>query len=100
MVVTTTKRTKSAAQILEQGAMTYRVRNAHYRNNYHEHGDVMKALFPVGVKLTSPEDQARFGVLTQCVAKLTRYAAQWPKGHADSAHDLMVYAAMLEELTP
>ena len=42
----------------------------------------------------------RLGVFVQCISKVARYASSLPKGgHLDSAHDLMVYAAMLEEVT-
>jgi len=32
------------------------------------------------------------------VAKLTRYAQNWPDTHIDSVHDMGVYAFMLESL--
>jgi hypothetical protein len=92
---------KVAPDILEAGAATYRERNSQYGDNYLKFGKVMMALFPHGVELCSVEQWNRFGVFVQCVSKLTRYAAQAESGHfhRDSAHDLMVYAAMLEELS-
>ena len=50
--------------------------------------------------ITTPEDANRLHVFVAAVTKLQRYAHNWTRGgHADSAHDLQVYAAMLEEFT-
>lgn len=71
-----------------------------YGQNYVVHGDVMLALFPDGVNLKTKEEHRRFGVLTQIVGKLTRYANQFSNGgHRDSAKDMIVYSALLEKLT-
>ena len=60
----------------------------------------MAAIFPKGLELDSFESHNRFGILVQCVSKIMRYAENLDQGgHRDSAHDLSVYAAMLEELT-
>lgn len=89
-----------APEILEAGAATFRARNAAYGNDYHRFGELMQAMFPGGIE---PQDEAgwsRLGVFVMCLGKLGRYAAQFERGgHRDSAHDLMVYAAMLQELT-
>jgi len=87
-----------APAILKAGAKTFEERGKVYGKNYVTFGHVGKALWPDGVKLETPEDFIRHGILIQCLSKLTRYANN-PKGHKDSAHDLMVYAAMLEEVT-
>ena len=90
----------SVPEILEAGAETFRQRNAMYGGNYQWFGKVMAAMFPGGLRLQTEEDWGRAGALIFCAAKLQRYAAaSHVGGHADSAHDLMVYAAMLEELT-
>ena len=88
----------SAADILTAGAETFRARNTIYGDNYKHFGEVMAAMHPGGVVIETAEQWNRLGVFVQCVSKLTRYAAN-TGGHKDSAHDLMVYAAMLEELT-
>jgi hypothetical protein len=96
--MTTTK--VNAAHLLRQAAELYAERNKTYGDNYKAHGAVMLAMFPEGVTLKTVEDHNRFGVLTMCVAKLTRYGVQFAAGgHLDSARDLSVYAAMLQELT-
>ena len=60
---------------------------------------LMCALFPNGIVLKTPEDHNRFGVLTMIASKLNRYCNNFESGgHADSIHDLGVYAFMLEEL--
>lgn len=77
----------------------YRERNKVYGDNYKRHGDVMAALFPNGISLKTPEDHNRFGILTQCVAKLTRYCVgSYENGHVDTLDDLTVYSQMLQEL--
>ena len=88
-----------ADERLVAAAETYRKRNVLYGNAYHNHGEVMRALFPDGISLITAHDQARYGVLTMVVGKLVRYCANFSAGgHSDSIHDLGVYAFMLEEL--
>lgn len=87
-------------ELLRAAADTYEQRNKLYGDNYKRFGSVMRALIPDGVKLETEEDWNRFGVFFHLVGKVTRYAANINSGgHADSAHDASVYAAMLEELT-
>lgn len=91
---------KTVPDILRECASTYEERNRLYGDNYKKFGPVMEAIFPKGVYLRTAEDHVRFGVFVQCVSKLTRYSESMERGgHADSAHDLSVYAAMLEETT-
>lgn len=87
---------------LERGAATFRERNALYGDNYLEFGKAMDACFPKGLQIVSGDVESynRLGIFVQCLAKLTRYGQNLVEGgHKDSAHDLMVYAAMLEEVT-
>lgn len=89
-----------ASDNLEAGAKTFKQRNELYGDNYLDFGPIMKAMFPKGIPVHSAEDWNRIGIFVQCVSKLTRYAQNLTDGgHLDSAHDLMVYAAMLEEVT-
>lgn len=91
---------KSVPEILRECAMTYEERNKSYGDNYKKFGHVMQAIFPDGIALVTAEQHIRFGVFVQCVSKLTRYAQTLEYGgHKDSAHDLAVYGAMLEEVT-
>lgn len=88
------------SDILRQAAATFEQRNALYGDSYKSYGNVMVALFPNGLKVNTADDWNRLGVLNMIVSKLTRYAANMEAGgHKDSAHDTIVYAAMLEELT-
>lgn len=83
------------------GARTYQQRNKLYGNNYKEFGRALLALFPQGElpTLRTAADVNRFTILSTCLAKLQRYAVNFGAGgHADSLHDLMVYAAMLQQL--
>jgi hypothetical protein len=89
----------SVPEILIDGADTYQERAKVYGPNYKNFGAVMRGLFPHGLTVKSEEDWVRLGLIQNCVTKLGRYCADISKGHADSAHDLMVYAAMLEEMT-
>lgn len=89
-----------APDFLELGAETFRSRNATYGDTYRQFGEVMSAMFPEGLSVYDVDDWNRLGVFVMCVGKLCRYSANLIEGgHKDSAHDLMVYAAMLEELT-
>jgi len=93
---------KRAPDFLESGAATFRQRNALYGDNYLSFGKVMSGLFPEGLRIEAGDIEAynRLGIFTQCVSKISRYALNLAQGgHEDSAHDLMVYAAMLEEVT-
>jgi hypothetical protein len=89
-----------ADSILRSGADTYAARNALYGDSYKTFGKVMEAIMPADYQPNSVAGWNRLGIFTMLVSKITRYAANMPDGgHADSAHDMMVYAAMLEELT-
>lgn len=90
---------KTVQELLREAAATYEERNALYGDNYKWFGNVMNGMFPDGIDLGSRDDHNRFGILVQIVAKLTRYANNFNSGgHADSLHDIQVYAAMLQEL--
>ena len=87
-------------EVLRSGAITFEERNALYGDNYKRFGAVMREIFPHGLpEMETAEDWNRFGVWFMVLNKVIRYAQQMPAGHLDSAHDAMVYAAMLEELT-
>jgi hypothetical protein len=84
---------------LQRALKTRAARKKIYKNTHQRHGDVMQALFPKGISITTPSEFARFGALNMIVSKVCRYTARPEQGHADSAHDLIVYGAILEELT-
>lgn len=88
-------------EILEKAAETFRQRAAAYGPNYLDFGDVMLGLFPKGLPLmATTADWNRLGIVVQIVTKLTRYCNNMANGgHLDSAHDMVVYAALLEQLT-
>ena len=93
---------KRAPDFLEAGAETFRQRNAVYGDTYLEFGRMCAAIFPDGIHVEPGDVDGfnRLGVFVQALSKIARYAANANKGgHQDSAHDLMVYAAMLEEVT-
>lgn len=90
---------KTVPEILREAADTYEQRNALYGNNYKRIGEIFVTLFPDGLTLKTPDEWNRMFLLMQLLGKSTRYAAQFAEGHKDSAHDSIVYAAMLEELT-
>lgn len=90
----------NAADILDSAAQTYRERNKIYGDNYKHFGFAAAALFPDGLLVTSAAEWNRLGIFVQCLSKLSRAAGNLHVGgHLDSAHDLSVYAAMLQELT-
>lgn len=88
--------------ILEAAAATFADRNKQYGGNYKRIGDLLMAIFPEGgiPVVNTKEDANRLNLLIDCLGKLQRYAHAFKQGgHKDSAHDLIVYAAMLEEMT-
>ena len=94
--------TRTVAENLEAGAATFREHDAVYGPSYIRFGGVMDELFPDGLEI-SPRDvrsYIRLGVLVQIVSKISRYAESMTSGgHKDSAHDIMVYGAILEQVT-
>ena len=88
---------KTAADILAEMAETFRERNKVYGDNYKRVGDVMIALFPQGVTISTAEEFNVWHLFELMVVKLTRFANS-NLSHEDSIHDLAVYAAMVESL--
>lgn len=87
----------TAADKLEAMAATFRERNAVYGNNFERLGHAMAAMFPDGLTLKGHDDFTRFYFLILQQVKLSRYVTNFHKGgHADSVHDMAVYAALLE----
>lgn len=92
-------RAKNAGDILIDGGKTFLERHKVYGNNFLKVGNMMVAMFPDGLTITTPEDWVRLELLIMKVVKFSRYAENFTKGgHKDSIHDDMVYAAMLEHV--
>lgn len=87
---------KTAADILEGMATTFRERNAVYGNNYRMIGKMVAVLFPDGVP---PELVTRdeWHIFELKLVKLSRFAIS-NLTHVDSIHDDGVYSAMIEEI--
>jgi hypothetical protein len=85
--------------ILIDASETFKERNKLYGNAYKDfHGTAMTAFFPEGITLNTKADFNRFATFNAIVAKLGRYSNNWSQGgHKDSAHDIINFAAMLEE---
>jgi len=80
-------------------AELYEIKNQEYGSDYHRHGQLMSVLFPKGVTLNTTSHFGRYAILTMIVAKLGRYVNNfYEDGHSDSLNDIIVYAAMLQEL--
>lgn len=90
----------NAADILAAGAETYNQRHVLYGDNYKDFGAIMVVMFPNGLMIKTVDEWNRLLAFAHAQEKLTRYAQQFTQGgHPDSAHDSMVYSAMLEEQT-
>lgn len=89
---------KNAADILADMAETFRERNKVYGDNYKRVGDVMIALFPNGVNISTAEEFNKWHLFELMIVKLTRFANS-NLTHIDSIHDCAVYAAMVQSLT-
>lgn len=90
------------SDILRAAAQMFEDRMPEYGDNYKRFPRVFLALFPDGKipEITTAEDMQRLQLMVQATNKLIRYAQGFSRGgHRDSARDLAVYAAMLEEAT-
>jgi hypothetical protein len=85
--------------ILERALETFKERNAVYGDNSDKLAAMKLVLFPDGVILKRPEDFKAMMVFDMILTKITRYVNSDMK-HIDSIHDIIVYAAQLEEVTP
>jgi len=84
--------------MLRDAAKIYEERNKIYGDNYKRFGPSLQQLFPE-LKLTTPDDFNRFGVLVQIFSKVSRYCNMFNNGgHDDSLDDIAVYTMMLKEL--
>lgn len=97
------KKKLRADSLLSEGAKTFAQRNQTYGDSYLNFGKAMAGMFPKGLRI-EPGDAdsfARLGIFVQIVGKACRYATPLSrgKGHIDSARDIMVYGAILEEIT-
>ena len=90
---------QTVPELLRRAANTYEERHHIYGDNYKNYGALMKAFYPEGLKLDTEQDWIQLGLIHNCTTKLARYCGTKSKGHQDSAHDLCVYASMLEEVT-
>lgn len=87
-------------EILRAAAATYEERNKQYGENYKKIGATLAALFPNGIGPLTDHEWNQFATWFMVYCKTIRYAVNiGDGGHLDSAHDTMVYAAMLQELT-
>lgn len=85
---------------LEEKANLFSERAAVYGDNYKRHGAIVAQLMATqSLDPTDVDAMNRFGVLTQIVSKITRYAENFNRGgHDDSLDDIAVYAMMLKQL--
>ena len=81
-------------EILADGAKTFRERRKLYKDNYLRIGHVMHELFPEGLFVKGPEMWNKLHLYFMTMVKATRLAVT-ELNHTDSAHDAMVYNAML-----
>jgi hypothetical protein len=92
------RKKRTAAERLQNLVDLRNQRSNLYGDNYVRAGIAMKVLFGKPLTLTSSLDHARYGLLTQVMSKLSRYAVQWETGDEGSLDDLSVYAQLLAEV--
>lgn len=85
--------------IMLKAIRTYIERSKIYgEGGFEEHGNLLFALFPKGLTLTTPEHFSRFVLFIMQTVKLCRYAKHITTGgHSDSSHDNGVYSFILED---
>ena len=87
-------------QNLQESIKTFEAKSNEYDNTYKVAGRTLHAMFPNGIFLETEDDFIRFSNFVMCNTKMIRYAGNLKQGgHKDSAHDLIVYSAMLEAKT-
>jgi len=84
---------RTAAEILDAMATTFRERNKEYGQNYKNVAPIIRALFPDGVP-SELVTQTQWHIFELIVVKLSRYATS-NLTHRDSIHDAGVYCAMI-----
>lgn len=90
----------NVSRILEEAMITFAEKNEEYGDSYSQYGKILEGFFPNGIILNGEKELHMFANFVMCTCKLNRFAQNINKGgHLDSAHDLVVYAAMLEEKT-
>ncbi len=86
---------KYAIELLEAALVTYKERNAKYKDSFSRWGPVFRALFPNGIEIHSEDDWNRITCLGHVIDKLVRYTTDFERPHADSLLDLGNYAFIL-----
>jgi hypothetical protein len=87
---------RSVDEILSEMALTFRERNAVYRDNYKQIPQLIKILFPQGVPPELVETD-QWHLFELKLVKLSRFAVS-NLTHMDSIHDDAVYSAMIESI--
>lgn len=91
---------KKIADILANSTETFNTKSKEYGNTYKVAGKTLHSMFPNGLTLETEDDFIRFSNFVMCSTKMIRYASNLKSGgHKDSAHDLIIYSAMLEART-
>lgn len=92
--------THPVEEIMEEATQTFLQRNKVYGDGWNKHGAIMFAIFGDKFNPKTEQDFVRLGLFSMLLTKLLRYAENMHNGgHYDSAHDAIVYSAILELLT-
>lgn len=90
---------KKVTRILDEASAVYADRNAVYKDNFRNVGNVMVALFPNGrPALVTAEDFNRWHIFELLIVKLTRYANGYDSPDEDSILDMIPYEGILGAL--
>lgn len=89
---------KSVSEILKDAAELFEFKNKSYADAYKRQPKILFSLLGE-ITLKTEDDYARFLRVTSVITKLNRFCTSFEeKGHLDSARDLVVFSAMLQEL--
>ena len=90
----------TAGQILKEKAELFEKKGEEYGHTYKQFGMILGALFPRGITLNTTSQFNRFALISMVMHKVARDCHQFETGgHIDSCDDMIVYSAMLRELT-
>jgi hypothetical protein len=88
----------SVNQILEKAAEFFIEKNAGYGDAYKRQPKILFEMLGK-IELNNVDDYERFLRVTSVITKLNRYCTSFKEGgHLDSAADLVIFSAMLQEL--
>lgn len=87
--------------IIKKAIQTHKKRSKTYNKNYYKFGEIMHAMFPLGLTIKGADMWSAFGLFFMMMVKISRNAESFAinkKFDIDTTHDTGVYSFILEEV--